>query len=172
MSTVLGTRVHWLPMTGNTHQALHTTFIPVRWSDFDRYGHLHNAYYVEIAQEARLQFAQREFGTHGHEIPAVFVRHLDIDYLRPLLPDTEQIQVSTQVVEIGTTSFTTRQELRDREGRVCAVVECVQVAVDVATSRPREIEPHELKVLTSVGTHNADDSVSPDFSQEPLDDDE
>ncbi|WP_371325955.1 thioesterase family protein [Corynebacterium sp. HMSC077D10] len=30
----------------------------MRWSDFDRYGHMMNANYVEIAQEARLIYAQ------------------------------------------------------------------------------------------------------------------
>ena len=34
--------------------SIHTYYIPVRWSDFDRYGHIMNANYVEIAQEARL----------------------------------------------------------------------------------------------------------------------
>ena len=38
---------------------IHVHTIPVRWSDFDRYGHVTNSAYIELAQEARLAFAQR-----------------------------------------------------------------------------------------------------------------
>lgn len=125
----------------------HTMPIPVRWSDFDRYGHIMNASYIEIAQEARLAFAEDEFVARGMDF-AVFVRHLDVDYLRPVLPDTTELTVETEVVEIGNTSFTTRQEIKDRQNRVACVVECVQVAIDTDTSRPREINQSERKVLT------------------------
>lgn len=134
-------------MVATADSTLHTIQVPVRWADFDRYGHIMNATYIEIAQEARLAFAEDEFVTRGIDF-AVFVRHLDVDYLRPVLPDTTEITVETQVVEIGNTSFTTRQELKDRQQRVSCVVECVQVAIDTDTSRPREINQTERKVLT------------------------
>ena len=43
---------------GNQHDVtegavVHVCRIPVRWSDFDRFGHLTNSAYVEVAQEAR-----------------------------------------------------------------------------------------------------------------------
>ena len=40
---------------------IHVHTIPVRWSDFDRYGHVTNSAYIELAQEARLAFAQEFF---------------------------------------------------------------------------------------------------------------
>lgn len=134
-------------MVAPADSTLHTMQIPVRWSDFDRYGHIMNACYIEIAQEARLAFAEGEFVARGMDF-AVFVRHLEINYLRPVLPDTTDLTVETQVVELGNTSFTTRQEIKDRQNRVACVVECVQVAIDVETSRPREINHAERKVLT------------------------
>lgn len=136
-------------MFAEQNPALHVTTVPVRWSDFDRYGHLMNANYVELAQEARLQFANDEFRAKGHDF-AVFVRHIDVDYLRPVMPDTTELVVETQVVEIGNTSFTTRQELKDRQGRVACVVECVQVTIDMDTSRPRSITQKEVKILQRV----------------------
>lgn len=138
-------------MNADQNSALHVTTVPVRWSDFDRYGHIMNANYVEVAQEARLQFAEDEFTARGHDF-AVFVRHLDIDYLRPVLPDTTELLIETQVVEIGNTSFTTRQEVKDRTGRVCCVVECVQVTVNIQTAAPRAISKTERKVLTRVAS--------------------
>ncbi|QGU05355.1 acyl-CoA thioesterase [Corynebacterium comes] len=134
-------------MNADQNSALHVTTVPVRWSDFDRYGHIMNANYVEVAQEARLQFAEDEFAARGHDF-AVFVRHLDVDYLRPVLPDTTELLIETQVVEIGNTSFTTRQEIKDRQGRIACIVECVQVAIDMNTERPRSITKKEVKILT------------------------
>lgn len=137
-------------MTADQNTALHVTTVPVRWSDFDRYGHIMNANYIEVAQEARLQFAEDEFTARGLDF-AVFVRHLDVDYLRPVMPDTTELLIETQVVEIGNTSFTTRQEIKDRQGRIACIVECVQVAVDMNTERPRSITEKEVKILTRAG---------------------
>lgn len=130
--------------TSNVHKAK----VAVRWSDFDRFGHITNAAYVELAQEARLVFANDEFRDRGYEIPAVFVRKLEAEYLRPVLPNTTEVIVESQVTEIGTTSFTTRQEVKDFDGNVCCVITVVQVAVNPMTARPRDIEAFEKKVLT------------------------
>ncbi|WIM67211.1 thioesterase family protein [Corynebacterium breve] len=126
---------------------LHVQSVPLRWSDFDRFGHVMNANYIEIAQEARVEFANEHFEARGHEF-AVFVRHIESDYLRPILPDTTVVTVETQVVEIGNTSFTTRQEIKDRQGRVACVVECVQVAIDMEAERPRSLTQKEVGILT------------------------
>ncbi|MDK6493807.1 acyl-CoA thioester hydrolase [Corynebacterium coyleae] len=126
---------------------IHVHTIPVRWSDFDRYGHVTNSAYVELAQEARLAFAEKFFYSEGHEF-VVFVRRLEVDYVRPILPNTTEVTVETQVVNVGNTSFTTRQEIKDAQGKTCAVVECVQVTVDTATTSPREITKKEIGILS------------------------
>lgn len=134
------------------HKSLHTAEVELRWSDFDRFGHVNNAAFIEIAQEARLAFAEDQFRERGYEIPAVFVRHLEVDYLRAILPDTTTAVVETVVTHLGNTSFTTRQEVKDRTGRVCCVVECVQVTVNIQTAAPRAISKTERKVLTRVAS--------------------
>lgn len=128
------------------HKSLHTAEVELRWSDFDRFGHVNNAAFIEIAQEARLAFAEDQFRERGYEIPAVFVRHLEVDYLRAILPDTTTAVVETVVTHLGNTSFTTRQEVKDRTGRVCCVVECVQVTVNIQTAAPRAISKTERKL--------------------------
>ncbi|PRQ11775.1 thioesterase [Corynebacterium sp. 13CS0277] len=130
------------------NESVHSTHVDVRWSDFDRFGHINNVAYIELAQEARNIFAVEEFVGRGLPVPAVFVKHMEVDYLRPILPDTTQVLVTTAVTRIGTTSFTTRQSIFDRNGNECAIVTCVQVAVDVATSMPRPITSNEAKVLS------------------------
>ncbi|MBC3177713.1 acyl-CoA thioesterase [Corynebacterium lujinxingii] len=126
---------------------IHVHTIPVRWGDFDRYGHITNSAYIELAQEARLAFAEKFFFSQGHEF-VVFVRRLEVDYLRPILPNTTQVTVETQVSNVGSTSFTTRQEIKDGQGNTCCVVDCVQVTVDTATTSPREITKKEIGILS------------------------
>lgn len=126
---------------------VHVHTVPVRWSDFDRYGHLMNANYVELAQEARFEFANDYFTSRGLDFK-VFVRRIEADYLRPILPDTTEVTVESQVVETGNTSFITRQEVKDRQGRIACVIECVQVAIDMETTTPRSLSEREIKILT------------------------
>ena len=143
--------------TGN----IHVHQVPLRWGDFDRYGHVTNSAYIELAQEARLAFAQEFFYSQGHEF-VVFVRRLEADYVRPLLPNTVVATVETQVVRMGNTSFTTRQEVKDSQGHVCCTVECVQVAVDTTTTSPREITQKEIKILskTAASAERTGDDVT------------
>lgn len=128
----------------------HTTYIPCRWSDFDRFGHVTNAAYIEIAQEARVQWANDSFLAAGHDIPAIFVRKIEVDYLRPILPATSKVEVETVVTSIGSTSFVTRQDVYDSEHHLCATVTATQVAVDLQTARPRQINDQERHVLTRI----------------------
>lgn len=131
--------------------AVHQHRISLRWSDFDRYGHVMNANYVEIAQEARLAFAEDNFYSKGLDF-AAFVRHLELDFRLPVEPEgNTELLVESQVVEVGNTSFVTRQEIKDKVGRVACVVECVSVAVDMDTQRPRPLTVEEKQVIMSAG---------------------
>lgn len=122
--------------------------IPLRWNDFDRYGHLNNCKFLDIAQEARIAFTAEQFHSQGHEF-GVFVRHAEVDFLRPVMPDTTEVEVVSTVTEVGNTSFKARQEIKDRHGKVCGVVTTVLVAVDLTTASPREITQQERGILTA-----------------------
>ncbi|AKE40878.1 predicted thioesterase [Corynebacterium kutscheri] len=126
---------------------VHTTHIPLRWSDFDRFGHLSNARYIEIAQEARQIFGDEEFKERALEVPAMFVRKIDISYDRAILPNTTSVKVVTTVTKVGNTSLTTSQELFDVEDNCCAVLEAVQVVIDTVMHSPRPITDMERKVM-------------------------
>lgn len=138
---------HGETASANGAGAPHTHKVSLRWGDFDRYGHVTNSAYIELAQEARLAFAQEFFFSQGHEF-VVFVRRLEVDYVRPILPNTTAVTVETQVANVGNTSFTTRQEIKDAQGKVCCVIECVQVTVDTTTTSPREITQKEIGILS------------------------
>lgn len=130
---------------GRTHQA----YVELRWSDFDRFGHMNNAQYVEIVQESRVQFSLDNFVVRGLPMPMFVVRHLEADYRIPLVPGpSKKVLVESTVVKVGRTSFTTRQEIKDDQGRTACVIDCVQVALDGKTLEPREITEEEARILT------------------------
>lgn len=128
--------------------------ITLRWNDFDRYDHLNNCKFLDISQEARIAFMRENFADQKQEF-GVFVRHVEIDYLRPVMADTTEVEVETTVTEIGNTSFKTQQDLKDRQGRVCGVVKTVLVAVDLSTAAPREITQQERGILNSGNSETA-----------------
>lgn len=132
-----------------TESIVHRVSIPVRWSDYDRNGHLNNAVYVQLAEESRFAFARDAFPRNDDgEAAAFFVRHLEVDYLKPVLPAAKpEVQIATKIIRVGTTSMTARQEIYDTDGELTTVVESVLVAVDTATARPREITRRELQAL-------------------------
>ncbi|WP_349018418.1 acyl-CoA thioesterase [Corynebacterium pseudodiphtheriticum] len=128
--------------------AIHQYRVPLRWSDFDRYGHVMNANYVEIAQEARLAYKEAYFDPAGMEDFAAFVRKLDLDFRKPIEPKGNSVLlVESQVVEVGNSSFVTRQEIKDKHGRIACVVETVSVAVDMDTQMPRPLTEEEREVM-------------------------
>ncbi|MDO4908778.1 MAG: thioesterase family protein [Corynebacterium sp.] len=127
---------------------VHTAEVHIRWSDFDRFGHLNNLSYIELAQEARASYAQQTFEAENLPVPAAFVAHIEADYARPLFPDTQEARIDTVVTHIGSSSFTTKQTVYDREGNACAVVTAIQVTVDLKSGKPREITEAEREIFS------------------------
>lgn len=143
--------------------AIHQYHVPLRWSDFDRYGHVMNANYVEIAQEARLAYKEAYFDPNGMEDFAAFVRKLDLDFRKPIEPEGNSVLlVESQVVEVGNSSFVTRQEIKDKHGRTACVIETVSVAVDMDTQMPRPLTEQERDImrLESTLAKEADRAIS------------
>ncbi|KQB84978.1 acyl-CoA thioesterase [Corynebacterium oculi] len=131
--------------TGAVHQA----YVELRWSDFDRFGHMNNAQYVEIVQESRVQFSLDNFVARGLPMPMFVVRHLEADYRIPIVPGrSKKVLVESAVVKVGRSSFTTRQEIKDEKGRTACVIHSVQVALEEKTLQPRAITPEEVEILT------------------------
>lgn len=122
------------------------TTVPVRWSDFDSYGHINNLSYLEYAQEARVAFGRANV-ERGAVEPATVVRHIEIDYLRALLPDTREVLVESEIVALGSTSYTMRQTIKDGHNHIAAVVKSVMVLYDLAESRSIALTPQIRNVL-------------------------
>ncbi|MDK4275667.1 thioesterase family protein [Corynebacterium accolens] len=125
----------------------HTHQVPTRWGDFDMYGHMMNANYIEVAQEARLAFAKENIYAKGIHFMAL-VRHLDVDYMRPIpFEGNAHVIVETTVSHIGSSSFTTSQQVKTAAGEVAATVNCVQVVIDKKKHTPRPLTDEEKDIL-------------------------
>ncbi len=123
--------------------------IEVRWSDFDRYNHVNNAAYLEYAQDARVAFFRGGLSAllNTADIPPAVVRHVEIDFLRPILPDTRQVYVDTEITRVGNTSYTLEQTIKDQHENVSAIVKSVMVLFDLEKDEPIAISASNRRAL-------------------------
>ncbi|MGW2660453.1 acyl-CoA thioesterase [Nocardia tengchongensis] len=120
--------------------ARHLFQCPLRWSEMDADGHVHNAAHLRYLEESRIDlFWKRGFGG------ANVVAQMDIDYLKPLPYRMEPVRIETWVTKIGTSSFALQQEIRD-DNVVYSAAVCTMVAFDQATQRSRPL-PDDQRLL-------------------------
>lgn len=101
--------------------------VEVRYSDLDTFGHVNNAVYATLCEEARVDYFADVLGLGVHEISFVVAR-LELDY-RKAIPDVGDVTIAVDITDFGRTSFTMGYELRYQDA-VVATAETVQVAVD------------------------------------------
>ena len=103
------------------------TSIDIRYTDLDTFGHVNNAVYATLCEEARVDYFADVLDIGVHDISIVIAR-LELDYRRAI-QDVGSATVATEITDIGRTSFTMQYELR-HDDTVVATGESVQVAVD------------------------------------------
>jgi acyl-CoA thioester hydrolase len=129
---------------------------PLRWSDLDAFGHVNNARFLTLYEEARvaLMFTlARERGLTSFEEGVVISRH-EIDYLRPVdyavegggHPRPAQVRVEMWVERIQPSRFTVAYELLDGPA-VASRARSVCVPYDLAAGRPRRLTTAEDSFL-------------------------
>jgi thioesterase-3 len=115
------------------------TQIRIRGYHEDRFGHVNNARYLELLEEARWADFERR-GVDGaffkrHGIFPVVVR-LSISYRRPASAG-DIVNVSVDVKEAGRRKVVLAQEIRfEGSDEVCAEAELTVVFLDEKTGRP------------------------------------
>jgi acyl-CoA thioester hydrolase len=145
---------------------------PLRWSDLDAFGHVNNARFLTLYEEARvaLMFVEaRKAGVDSFERGVVISRH-EIDYMRPV-DYAEPVRIELWVEEIRPSRFTVAYELFDgptvpvsSRGRETAGsaplrplaapagpasrARTVCVPFDLAAGRPRRLSVAEREFLT------------------------
>jgi acyl-CoA thioester hydrolase len=120
---------------------------PLRWSDMDAYGHVNNARFLTLYEEARvaLFFAgARELGITSFEDGVVIARH-EIDYLRPV-DYGDPVRIEMWVEEIRPSRFTIAYEMIDGEV-VASRARSVCVLFNLGNQHPRRISDTERAFL-------------------------
>jgi acyl-CoA thioester hydrolase len=120
---------------------------PLRWSDLDAYGHVNNARFLTLYEEARVAMmfvGAREAGLTSFEEGIVVARH-EVDYLRPV-DYGDPVRIELWVDELRPSRFTIAYELFDGEllaGRAKSVL----VPYDLGRQRPRRLSEQEQAFL-------------------------
>jgi acyl-CoA thioester hydrolase len=129
---------------------------PLRWSDLDAFGHVNNARFLTLYEEARVALmflGARQAGLTSFEEGIVIARH-EVDYLRPVDfstgPDGSarppQVCIELWVEEIRAASFTVAYELLDG-AQVASRARSVCVPFELAGGRPRRLSADERAFL-------------------------
>ena len=120
----------------------------VRWSDMDAYGHVNNARFLTLYEEARVAMffvGARAHGLGSFEEGIVIARH-EIDYLRPV-DYGHPVRIEMWVSQLRAASFTVSYELFD-EGVPASRAKSVCVPYNLAEGYPRRLSDAEREFLT------------------------
>ena len=102
----------------------------LRWSDFDRLGHLNQAVYHVLAEVSRTAWMETVRPDALERWEAFVLARVEMDYRREVDASHQQVVATTQIVAIGTSSITCIQEIRHLDGAVAASARCVMVGWD------------------------------------------
>jgi acyl-CoA thioester hydrolase len=126
-----------------------TLTLPLRWRDIDPLGHLNQAVYHELLEEARAglvtELVARTGAEHVHG--GFIVRHVDLDYLHEVRRDAGTVDVTARVAAVGTSSLTLEHEVRLPDGTLAASGHAVLVGWDPVTRGKRPLGEVERAAL-------------------------
>jgi acyl-CoA thioester hydrolase len=128
----------------------------LRWSDMDAYGHVNNARFLTLYEEARVALLFGQAGQAGvatMERGVVIARH-EIDYLRAVDYGTSsngggaipRVRIDLWIDQIRAASFTMAYELFDN-GDLASRARSVVVPYDLTGGRPRRLTDAEQVFL-------------------------
>lgn len=116
--------------------------LQLRWSDFDMLGHLNQAVYHQLLEEARAGLTVAA----GPDFPWVLAR-VELDYLAEIRPEHGPVTVRTQVTGVGRSKVTLTHEIGRATGELAARGASVLVAWDVEARRSRPLTPQERRAF-------------------------
>jgi acyl-CoA thioester hydrolase len=118
----------------------------------DAFGHVNNARYLTLFEEARTALIARaghEHGLSGLMTGVVVVRH-EIDYLRPIDYQPDPVRIDTWLVQVRNVSFRVGYEMFDHDGgEIVARAQTLLAPYDLALARPRRLTVVEKEFLES-----------------------
>jgi acyl-CoA thioester hydrolase len=111
----------------------------LRFNDTDRLGHVNNAVFAVMLEQGRSELAASAGLPIGSGGQSVVIVRLELDFLREMTWPGE-VAIETEVVRLGTRSFTLRQRLL-HGGELCARAVTVLVVMDRGAKRAVPVDP-------------------------------
>ena len=117
---------------------MHEVRLQLRWRDMDAYGHVNNAVYLNLLEEARDGWVQEVLGPVADDVWHFVLARVAIDFRSELKQEDGEVLVRCRLESIGRSSIRTREEIRKVDGAVSAEAGSVIVPRDpeTGTSRP------------------------------------
>lgn len=115
--------------------------IPVRFRDIDMMGHVNNAVFITMMEQARVEYCEHTPGFEFSKLryppqESFILAAIQCDFKAPI-PYRATVRVRCGITELGRSSFTMAYELTDAaSGMVVATGSSVQVMYDYAVKRP------------------------------------
>jgi acyl-CoA thioester hydrolase len=128
---------------------VHEKRIEIRWNDLDVYGHVNNAIYLTYLEEVRDEWLGGSLGDPD-QIWNWVLAHVEIDYRRELTLADDVAVATCRLDRLGTSSVTTREEVRTVHGKLAAEAKAVLVARDRESGRSRSLTIAERAAFEGV----------------------
>lgn len=142
--------------------------VPMRWSDLDVYGHVNNARFLTMLEEARIKAfwgndksenpeADPELLASAKVLSAgagsetiTLVAGQRIEYVKPLEWTGQDLRVDLWLSAIGGASLEVAYEAFNAEGEVVAKATTSMVLVDAESGKPRRISDDARTKLSNL----------------------
>ena len=125
---------------------MHEKRIEIRWRDLDSSRHVNNAVYLTYLEEARTGWLAEALDSGADLYGFVLVR-VAIDYRRELTLADRAVVASCRLERLGSSSITTREEIRTADGALAAEAGSVLAAWDQETGVSRRLTDAERAAL-------------------------
>lgn len=123
---------------------VHVYMCPVRWSDMDIYGVVNNVQFLQLLEEARVDFIWR-LGPTGKDAffsgGSVVVSH-EIRYKNPLIHKHEPVQIEMWVSELASATVRIDYFVKDEE-KIYAAASTVMAPYNYEKRRPKRLSDDE-----------------------------
>jgi acyl-CoA thioester hydrolase len=122
--------------------------VDVRWRDIDALSHVNHAVFLTYLEEARDAFYAQMIGSE----PIYVVVRLEVNLRAEVRYPDRRVTVRVEVVQLGTTSLTTRETILTPSGEVAADARVVTVRWDADSHKPVPFTEAERARLTEAMT--------------------
>ncbi|MGH2860568.1 MAG: acyl-CoA thioesterase [Solirubrobacteraceae bacterium] len=121
--------------------------VALRWGDMDALGHLNQAVYHELLEEARMaMITTLPMPQKG----AFVLARVELNYRREIPLSHRYVEVTLQVEAIGRSSVTVSQQIFRSDGELAADGQSVLVAWDPTRRGSRPLSEFELTTLQAL----------------------